>query len=294
MGAVLTGPLLAGPYAPAAGSSGSTAMIFSHPDFVAWASGVSAIAYGANVDSQWKTPALALGPAKNDRYDIVCLGNGGVITMIFPHPIRDGEGGDFAVFENGFGNTFLELAFVEVSSDGIHFYRFPNDSLTPAPVGGFGGVDPTNLSGLAGKYRGGYGTPFDLADLPDEVELDKQNVRFVRIVDIVGDGSATDSEGKIIYDPYPTTGSGGFDLEAIGVIHQNDGEFKVVSSRVTGGNFEIRWESNPGSVYRIDRSTDLEVWEQGDEFSPELESGITSRSLPMSGPKCFWRVVRVP
>jgi hypothetical protein len=37
-------------------------------------------------------------------------------------------GYDFAIFENGFpfgsGSFYLELAFVEVSSDGKHFVRF--------------------------------------------------------------------------------------------------------------------------------------------------------------------------
>ena len=41
----------------------------------------------------------------------------------------------------------------------------------------------------------------------------------MRIVDIVGNGTALDSAGRPIYDPYPTTGSAGFDLDAVGVIH---------------------------------------------------------------------------
>ena len=61
----------------------------------------------------------------------VSLGDGGIATVQFQNPIRDGEGFDFVVFENGFFNppgetslAFIELAFVEVSSDGIHFFRF--------------------------------------------------------------------------------------------------------------------------------------------------------------------------
>ena len=45
------------------------------------------------------------------------------------------------------------------------------------------------------------------------------DVRWVRLVDIVGDGSCTDSFGRVIYDPYPTEGSAGFDLDAVGVIN---------------------------------------------------------------------------
>ncbi|MGD9504757.1 MAG: PEP-CTERM sorting domain-containing protein, partial [Syntrophobacteraceae bacterium] len=135
--------------------------------------------------------------------------------------IGDGDGWDFAVFENSFNDTFLELAYVEVSSDGVNFFRFSNDSLTASAVGAFGAVDPTNIDGLAGKYKQGYGTPFDLAELAGVSDLlDIYNIYYVRIVDIIGDGTYLDSSGDPIYDPYNTVGSGGFDLDAIGVIHE--------------------------------------------------------------------------
>ena len=41
----------------------------------------------------------------------------------------------------------------------------------------------------------------------------------MRILDIVGDGTYLDTSGNPIYDLYPTTGSGGFDLDAVAVIH---------------------------------------------------------------------------
>ena len=44
----------------------------------------------------------------------------------------------------------------------------------------------------------------------------------VRLVDIVGDGTYQDSSGDVIYDPFPTAESAGFDLDAIGVIHQGN------------------------------------------------------------------------
>ena len=145
-------------------------------------------------------------------------------TVGFADPVVDGPGPDFAVFENGFGDTFLELAFVEVSSDGVHFARFPNAYLGLSPIGRFGGHDPALIRGLAGKHRAGFGTPFDLAELAraDAVltgRLDLRNITHVRVVDIVGDGGTLDSFGNPIYDPYPTVMSGGFDLEAVGVFH---------------------------------------------------------------------------
>ncbi len=192
-----------------------------------WATGWVDYNVGTAVDAAWQTPAKALGNATGDAFDIVSLGRGGSITLTFDGHIENGPGWDFAVFENAFSDTFLELAYVEVSSDGSNFYRFDNNSLTepdpnqPGGVGGFGSVDPTNVFGYAGKYRQGYGVPFDLNPLFFLNEhgsgLNLDRITHVRIVDIVGDGSYQDSFGNIIYDPYPTLGSAGFDLDAVGV-----------------------------------------------------------------------------
>ena len=134
--------------------------------------------------------------------------------MTFDKPISNGDGWDFAVFENSFSDGFLELAYVEVSADGTNFFRFYNRSLTSQPVAAFGTIDPTDINGLAGKYRQGYGTPFDLTD------VGLSSATHVRIVDIIGNGAYFDSESHVVYDPYPISGSAGFDLDAVGVIHQ--------------------------------------------------------------------------
>lgn len=206
-------PLLAGPYAPAAGQDGSTAIARTDARFAAWANRVSSYQAGPNCLPQWQDTVKALGPATDDPTHITGLGDGGSITLTFPGFIRDGPGDDFAVFENSFSNTFLEFAWVEVSSDGLNFIRFPNHSKTAAPVATFGSVDPTDVDGLAGKYRQPFGTPFDLAD------VGMGQVSHVRLVDVVGDGTAKDSDGNAIYDPFPTDGSAGFDLDAVGVLH---------------------------------------------------------------------------
>jgi hypothetical protein len=207
--------VLAGPYAPAAGISGSTAIHKDSPLISTWATGYQNYSFGPNVDTQWRNASLAIGPAVGNSFDIVALGDGGAITLTFAEPVGDGAGFDFAIFENSFNDTFLELAWVEVSPDGENFLRFNNDSLTPSPVPFIGGsIDPTNIDGLAGKYRQGYGTPFDLASVGLSVAT------HVRIVDIFGDGTARDSTNDVIYDPTPTVGSGGFDLDAVGVLHE--------------------------------------------------------------------------
>lgn len=208
------------PYAPAAGQPGSTAIPRDDPGFSGWATGYQDYLPGSDVDPQWQSPDLALGAASGDAFDIVSLGSGGQITLTFDVPISDGTGWDFAVFENSFNDSFLELAYVEVSSNGSDFVRFDHYSFTPGPVGGFGALSPEAITGYAGKYRQGYGTPFDLWDLAGNVLIDITRVTHVRLVDVVGDGTELDSAGRPIFDPYPTAGSAGFDLEAVGVIHQ--------------------------------------------------------------------------
>lgn len=229
-------------YAPQAGLAGSTAISATSGQFVTWATGCTvqrgymniaspSLGYASAGDS-----SLALGAP--DSY-IVSLGDSGVATLTFANPIIDGPGADFAVFENGFRNTadssqaFLELGFVEVSSNGVNFFRFPATSLTPTDVqlGNGNYIDATKLNNLAGKYIGMYGTPFDLAELNGVAGLDINHVTHVRIIDVVGSvtgHSSHDHNGNIINDPYPTPfASCGFDLDAVGVI--NAGNVSVAS-----------------------------------------------------------------
>jgi hypothetical protein len=83
-------------------------------------------------DVTYGTPSDALGPAdaQLDSYPVLSLGDGGWIDILFGFAITDRPGPDFAVFENGIIDTFLELAFVEVSQDGVRYARFPAVSLT--------------------------------------------------------------------------------------------------------------------------------------------------------------------
>lgn len=215
--------LLAGPYAPAAGIEGSTAIHHLDPRIQGWASEVSEYLPGSDVNEEFQDTSQALGPADSSSGGIISLGRGGSITLGFSKPIRDGLGFDFAVFENGFLDTFLELGKVQVSSDGIHFFEFPSDSLTSEPVGSFGSVDPTEIDGFAGKYRVGFGTPFDLASLRGlDPLLNVHRVTHIRVIDVVGDGTALDSQGDPIYDPFPTVNSAGFDLDGVAVLHALD------------------------------------------------------------------------
>ena len=175
--------------------------------------------------------------------NVISLGDGGVATMIFAQPITDGQGSDFAVFENSFEDYFLELAFIEVSSDGVHFVRFPATSLTSfaKQIGPFDRIpDVRKLNNLAGKYRGGFGTPFDLFELKDSAGIDIQSITHIRVIDVIGSidprFASYDSDGNIINDPWPTPfPTCGFDLDAIAVINekeQSKGKIEVAPNPV--------------------------------------------------------------
>lgn len=222
---------ISAPFAPPVGQEGTTAIPNTSELFVAWAKGIQLtrgftdIANPTQVVS-FAYPAKALGPAEGNSMDVVSLGDAGEAIVTFDRPIINGEGADFAVFENSFDDGFLELAFVEVSSDGHRFVRFPAYSLTPTDVqvGGFGSVDATMIHNLAGKYRQGYGTPFDLEDLIDSTGIDLNNIRFVKVIDAIGtidpNFASFDCQGHIVNDPYPTNfASGGFDLDGVGIIN---------------------------------------------------------------------------
>ena len=220
----------AGPYAPAADEEGTTAVFKDDPAFGFWASGYeNYIPRYENDPGEladiWKTPENAIGMATASVTDIVSLGRGGEITLTFEFQVPNRDGWDFAVFENAVTDTFLELSYVEVSSNGTDFVRFDCVSLTPGPVNAYGSVDPTNIDGFGGKYKIGYGTPFDLEALSGKSEVERgfvniNSITHIRIVDVIGDGRELydDDPDHKIFDPYPTTGSAGFDLNAVGVI----------------------------------------------------------------------------
>ena len=213
---------------------------------VAWASGYQDYLPAGEVGEAWSDPEKALGPATGSNFDIVSLGDPpegsleppGKITLTFDVTIINDIGYDIVVFENGFpleDTLFSELAYLEVSTDGETFSRFPCVSLTKAPLGGYEVLDPTDIFNLAGIHRNAYGvstgTPFDLDDLVDDQNVlsqavDLDNINYVRIVDVPGTGEYFDTatyfgydQDNIIYDPYPAFDSGGFDLEAVGIIN---------------------------------------------------------------------------
>jgi hypothetical protein len=218
-----------GSYAPPANESGTTAIHKDSSVFVGWAT-------SSIIERGWQDIADEIlgkttvgdefsATEKSGTNGVVSLGDGGIAILTFEGSIFNGVGADFAVFENGF-DAFLELAFVEVSSDGINFFRFPAYSETDTEIqtDGFGSTDASKIHNLAGKYVSQYGTPFDLEDLNGISGLNIDAITHIRVVDAIGTINPTfstyDNLGRAVNDPYPTPfASGGFDLDAVGVIH---------------------------------------------------------------------------
>jgi len=231
-------------FASQIGFEGSTAIHKDSSIFVNWACecvvnrGFIDIAdttkthFGTNKAS-FGNDTLAIGKA-DGVLNVVSLGDGGIATLTFSNPITNEDGWDFAVFENGFIEptnpelAFLELAFVEVSSDGENFFRFPcvSNISVENQIRTFDKINTNQINNLAGKYPSNYGTPFDLEDLREfENQINLNNITHLKLIDVVGtinsDFANFDMNGNIINDPYPTAfASGGFDLDAVGVINQ--------------------------------------------------------------------------
>jgi hypothetical protein len=165
--------------------------------------------------------------------------------------IADGPGADFIVFENaiqlsGSSNVFGELIRVQVSSDGVHYAEFPTWCGLKAPLGWAGSFDPTMVSGFAGVHPviscDGDPSPYDVARAGgDAFDLSAlrglsavtsglvnlNRIRYVRLVDVLGDGSEKDSHGNPIYDPSGTGEPGDIygnipasaDVDAVSVVN---------------------------------------------------------------------------
>jgi hypothetical protein len=251
-------------FAPQAGTPGTTAIHKDSSVFQAWAThctvkpGWQNIADTTLGKAQVGDATYVPGTAGNG---VVSLGDGGEAIVQFEHPIVNGEGYDFAIFENGFidqtlapGTAFLELAFVEVSSDGIHFTRFPATSLndTASQLGSFEGMVATKINNLAGKYLGNYGTPFDLDEIKDSPDLNIQYITHVKIIDVVGSVqqqyASRDAGGNIVNDPWPTAfASSGFDLDAVGVIHHDITQ----GIKTVNGTAKIQLYPNPAQTFQM-------------------------------------------
>ena len=255
-------------FAPQVGTVGTTAIHKDSSVFINWAK-------SCTIKRGWQNMAdTSLGKADVGAEEsatgapgngVVSLGDGGEAILTFSPPIKNGPGYDFAVFENGFpfgsGLFYLELAFVEVSSDGNHFVRFNaiSNTDTSQQIDQFSGVDATKISNLAGKYIGNYGTPFDLDEFLPLSSININQITHIRIVDALGsldnNFAKRDSRGVKINDPWPTPfGSSGFDLDAVGVINQYGNLGMSDTKKETTFQFKNPINANQNLIIRFDEN----------------------------------------
>lgn len=175
----------------------------------AWADRVVSFVPGEGAGyGQDRFPDVVLGPPRGGgaaagAMDVLSLGRGGVIVLELVDLVAvDGDGPDLLVFENPFSG-FFETGVVAASEDGVEWREWPCAS--GDDVGRFPGC-----AGVASVFQNGPATgPLDPAaaggDAFDLAELGLARARFVRI----RDSGANGYEGV----------SGGFDLDAVGVVH---------------------------------------------------------------------------
>jgi len=165
------------------------------------------------------------GAGSNDVYS---LGQGGQVVLQLQQPLFDGAGADLLVCENPFTiagsdwDAFVELLTVEVSSDAIHWARFPTDFEGPPGPYLQGslqlGTDLTDFDGFAGvmpvfadpplfddmNVVAAGGDAFDLAVLASDPQVlagfvDLEEITHVRLTDVIG-GTDLDDDGDLIWD----------------------------------------------------------------------------------------------
>ncbi|HVY69882.1 MAG TPA: hypothetical protein VHH73_08125, partial [Verrucomicrobiae bacterium] len=248
-----------GPYSAGVGNTVSSAPDNPIPGFVngevnplilGWAAEVVdySPANPSAIDAYWKNLDTLLHPVSGNVFDVVSLGDlsaaditkgvaPGSLTVKFDQPVGDGPGPDIVIFGNAFQlakstRVFAKLAYVEVSTDGVLFARFPSVDTNPRPAGAgwpYITSDATKIYNLFGKavnaYGPSWGNPFDLHDLAlhplaQNGAVNLQNIRYVRLVAIPGSGSYQDSFGNPIYCPWPTYGSPGPEVQAVGLLNR--------------------------------------------------------------------------
>ena len=241
-GLFLPRPLLAGPYT----ESGIPGIVDGevNPAFVGWASACIDYSPAPGVAASWQTPEKTLGPVTGSNVDIASLGdwikdeiNQGARPRrdhtVFRHADRRRRRSRFRrIRERVRFRRFGDLRGTRLRRR-LQRRRIRSSASRPSP-------SPTAWSaGTARSIRRTCTTSpastRTLTAVRSEPRSTWRNwrpttpswratwtlnaVRYVRIVDIPGSGDFKDSLGNPIYDAWVTWGSGGVDLEAVGVLN---------------------------------------------------------------------------
>ena len=186
-----------------------------------WLDGVKVFApgsYGGFGSAQ--LPGIVLGPPWGggmiqQSVDVVSLGNGGSITVVFrDNVVVDGPGDDLVIYENAFhagsetGPIFAEYGTVELSPDGKTWTQVPYDPETGDGLAGAEPVLSTPENGIDALAAEGGGDRFDIGAV---------GLAFVRFVRISDGGDQIPDPGNLV----PPANKGGFDLDAMGAVHSS-------------------------------------------------------------------------
>lgn len=182
----------------------------------------------------------------------------------------------------GFNFVWTKPAFVDASSDATNWARFPVtylntdvlfQSSVPDSPDHWLSQDATMMDGLAGKIISQYGTPFSLSVLTNDPKVlsglvNLNNIRYIRLTDVIGDGSIMDQYANPIYSPYydgtqvpalvPTSDSAtdGFCLRGVAVLDVPAPTIGAV--RIAQANFLIDVSGLiSGLTYAVQISTNL-------------------------------------
>jgi hypothetical protein len=216
----------------------------------------------------------------------------------------------------GYNFTWCKLAFVDASSDATNWARFPatylnTDLLFQASVPDspdhWLSQDPTMINGLAGQMISQYGTPFSLSALTNSPEVvgglvHLNNIRYIRLTDVIGDGSTVDQFGNPIYAPYydgtqlpalvaaPDSATDGFCLRGVAVLEAPLPTIGAVGMTPSGFLIDVSGLVS-GQTYAVESSTNLiaATWTNETNFTAIWNSMTVTNAVGNTTTK-FYRI----
>ena len=234
--------------------------------------------------------------------------------------VHDGSGTNRVPVARGYNFVWTKPAFVDASSDATNWARFPvtywnTDILFQASVPDnpdhWLSQDVTMIDGLAGRSILQYGTPFSLSTLTNAPQVisgvvDLNNIRYIRLTDVIGDGSTTDQYGNVIYSPYydgtqlpalvatPDSSTDGFCLRGVAILETPAPMIGGASMAQTGFLINVSGLVS-GLTYAVQTTTNVAAtaWTNETNFVPSGNSATLTNAVGNTTRR-FYRIGPVP
>ncbi|HVM61796.1 MAG TPA: hypothetical protein VMV72_13120 [Verrucomicrobiae bacterium] len=234
--------------------------------------------------------------------------------------VYDNSGTNLVPVARGVNFIWTKLAFVDVSSDDTNWARFPatylnTDVLFQATVPDspqhWLSQDATMINGLAGTTALQYGTPFSLSVLTNNPNVrsgavNLSNIRYIRLSDVIGDGSTTDQFGNVIYSPYydgskvpalvaaPDSATDGFCLRGVATLAVPVPTITGVQLAPSGFLIGVSGLVS-GQTYAVQTTTNLiaTTWTNETNFAASGNSLILTNTIG-NAPTQFYRIGAAP